>query len=228
MTDTDTIFITMCSKESYEGESHCLIERWFLYIRATPPPRPVSRGLCTISYVGGNSSARQMLSFPSPLSHDSVTKVKSISLRMMSSWIANSIYVSANNVFLTPNNVGVPASIISVSSNASPVQLFVSYGPIPTNNTPTNATPAYGMPSYSELGNILTSATQNGQTRARLLRYARPANMPANKEISKPMQRRLISSMLIDIDPQQYDEIIQAILPNMASNLLMSLVRPKI
>ena len=88
MTDTDTIFITMCSKESYEGESHCLIERWFLYIRATPPPWPVSRGLCTISYVGGNSSARQVLSFPSPLSHDSVTKVKSISLLMMSSWIS--------------------------------------------------------------------------------------------------------------------------------------------
>ena len=132
---------------------------------------------------------------------------------------ANSIYVSANNVFLSPNNVGVPASIISVSSNASPVQLFVSNGPIPTNNTPTSATPAYGMPSYSELGDILTRATQNEKVRARLLRYARPANMPANKEISKPMQRRLISSMLIDIDPQQYDEIIQAILPNTASNL---------
>ena len=38
--DTDTIFITMYSKESNEGESHCLIERWFLYIRATSPPRP--------------------------------------------------------------------------------------------------------------------------------------------------------------------------------------------
>ena len=86
MTDTKTIFIIMCPKESYEGDSHCLIERWFLYIRATSPPRPVSRGLCTISYAGGNSSARQVLSFHSPLSHDSVTKVKSISLLMMSSW----------------------------------------------------------------------------------------------------------------------------------------------
>ena len=82
----------------------------------------------------------------------------------------------------------------------------------------TSAKPVYGMASYSELGNILTSTTQDDQVREDLLRYARPANMPPNKEISKPMQRRLISSMLIDIEPEHCKEIIQVILPKTTSN----------
>ena len=88
-----------------------------------------------------------------------------------------------------------------------------SNGAISTNRMPAKTMPAYGMASNTELRNMLHSTIQDPKEKAYFLVHARPANMPKNMPVSDQMRRRLISSMLVDLESQQYEEIITAIFP---------------
>ena len=111
--------------------------------------------------------------------------------------------------------LGNMAFLPTNSVNASTLPASVSNDAISINKMQTNIMPAYGMTSNTDLSKILHNTTQDNEERAYFLANALPANMPENMPVSDQMQRRLISSMLLDIDSRQCEEIIKAILSNM-------------